>query len=309
MDERVIAIVGPTASGKTALSVQLAELLNGEIINGDSMQVYEQLDIGTAKIKEEETNGIPHHLFDYKKPDESFSVSDYQTSVRQTIDELFARKKQPIVVGGTGMYIQAVLYDYRFTEEGHDPLVRERLEREAEENGREALYERLLKMDPDSARSIHPNNVRRVVRALEIIEVTGKTKKEHEASQGHEVVYPHLLIGLTMDRERLYRRIDRRVEQMIEEGLEEEVRALYDAGLKDAQSMSAIGYKEWIAYFEGKETVEDVVRNIQRNTRRYAKRQMTYFNNKLPIEWIDATLPVEKQVEEALRIIKNSRQL
>ena len=215
----VIAIVGPTASGKTALSVELAKAIDGEVINGDAMQVYKRLDIGTAKITEEEMGGIPHHLFDVKEPDEPFSVAAYQTEVRHWIQEIQSRGKTPIIVGGTGLYVQAVLYDFRFTEEAADLEVRERLEKELVEKGAELLYERLVRIDPQSAEKIHPNNHRRLVRALEIIEVTGQTKGEQEKDAGHAPLYNHLLIGLQMERDILYERIDLRVDLMMEKGL------------------------------------------------------------------------------------------
>ncbi|MFD0943400.1 tRNA (adenosine(37)-N6)-dimethylallyltransferase MiaA [Savagea faecisuis] len=298
---KVIAILGPTASGKTALSVALAKHLDGEVINGDSMQIYKELSIGTAKIKEEEKEGIPHHLFDYLEPEASFSVSDYQKLVRQTIDDIQARGKQAIIVGGTGLYVQAVLYDFQFTEQATDETVREAYEQRATEEGLDVLYAELVEKDPESAKTIHPNNSRRIIRALEIYDTTGRTKGEHEQEKGQDVVYPHLLVGLQWERAHLYERINTRVELMVEEGLEAEVEALYKKGLKDAQSMSGIGYKEWIPYFEGKRTKEEVVSLIQRNTRRYAKRQMTYFNNKMDVHWLDATSPMEQKITEIIR--------
>ena len=188
--DRVIAIVGPTASGKTSLSIELAKRLDGEIINGDAMQVYKGLDIGTAKIKEDEKEGIPHHLFDIKEPTESFSVAEYQSTVRSCIEDIRSRGKQPIIVGGTGLYIQSVLFDFRFTEEAGDEKIRAELEKELEaEGGPERLYSRLQQLDPSSAEKIHPNNYRRLIRALEIIEVTGKTKNEHEQGAGEVPIY------------------------------------------------------------------------------------------------------------------------
>lgn len=298
---KVIAILGPTASGKTALSVELAKRLDGEVINGDSMQLYKELSIGTAKIKEEEKEGIPHHLFDYLEPEASFSVSDYQKLVRQTIDDIQARGKQAIIVGGTGLYVQAVLYDFQFTEQATDETVRRVYEQRAAKEGLDILYAELVEKDPESAKTIHPNNGRRIIRALEIYDTTGRTKGEHEQQKGHDIVYPHLLIGLEWDRSQLYERINERVELMMKEGLEAEVEALYYKGLEKAQSMSGIGYKEWIPYFEGNRTKEEVVALIQRNTRRYAKRQMTYFNNKMAVHWLDARSPMEQKITEIIR--------
>ncbi|MBD7983610.1 tRNA (adenosine(37)-N6)-dimethylallyltransferase MiaA [Sporosarcina sp. Sa2YVA2] len=302
----VVAIVGPTASGKTALSVELAKTLNGEIINGDAYQVYRGLDIGTAKITEDEKEGVPHHLFDFKEPDESFSVAEYQIAVRNAIEEISSRGKLPIIVGGTGLYIQSVLFDFRFTEEAGNVNVRERLESElATENGPEKLYNRLQTLDPKSAEKIHKNNHRRLIRALEIIEVTGKTKDDHEQGQGHEPMYKHLIIGLEVERERLYERIDERVDKMMNNGLFNEAKGLWDKGIRNVQSVQAIGYKELFLHFENELPLEDALEMIKKNTRNYAKRQMTYFKNKMEIFWFDAMSDKEKNVEGILTIMKD----
>lgn len=302
----VIAIVGPTASGKTALSVELAKAINGEVINGDAMQVYKGLDIGTAKITEEEKGGIPHHLFDVMEPDEPFSVAAYQKEVRHWIEEIQSRGKTPIIAGGTGLYVQAVLYDFRFTEEAADLVVRERLEKELIEKGAERLYERLVRIDPKSAEKIHPNNHRRLVRALEIVEVTGQTKDEQEKGAGHARLYDHLLIGLEMEREILYERIDLRVDLMMERGLLAEARQLWGDGIRGMQSVQAIGYKELHQYIEGKLSLEDAVELIKKNTRHYAKRQMTYFRNKLDVSWYDAKWGTAEIVQRILTNLKDN---
>lgn len=284
----VIAIVGPTAVGKTALSIELAKKLDGEIINGDSMQVYRELNIGTAKITQEEMDGIPHHLLDILAPTDSFSVADYQQVVREKIAEIQARGKMPIIVGGTGLYIQAVLYDFRFTEEKIDDEVRAAYYADLERVGPEAMHARLAAVDPDTAKMIHPNNTRRVIRALEMAEHSD-VKKSHEAQhQGEQALYNHLIIGLNMDREKLYNRINLRVDMMLEQGLVEEVRGLYDRGIRDVQSIRAIGYKELYDYFDGRETFEQAIENLKQNSRRYAKRQLTYFRNKMTITWYDS---------------------
>ncbi|MCG7342949.1 tRNA (adenosine(37)-N6)-dimethylallyltransferase MiaA [Sporosarcina sp. ACRSL] len=302
---KVIAIVGPTASGKTSLSIELAKRLDGEIINGDAMQVYKELNIGTAKITDDEKEGIPHHLFDIKEPTESFSVAEYQSAVRSCIEDIRSRDKQPIIVGGTGLYIQSVLFDFRFTEEAGDEKIRAELEKELElEGGAERLYNRLQKIDPVSAEKIHPNNHRRLVRALEIIEVTGKTKNEHEQGAGEEPLYDHLIVGLTLDRELLYERINQRVDQMMNDGLLEEARGLWNKGVRNVQSVQAIGYKELYEHFEGLITLDEAVDLIKKNTRHYAKRQMTYFRNKVNISWFDALLNKEKIVDGILSILK-----
>ncbi|QTD42251.1 tRNA (adenosine(37)-N6)-dimethylallyltransferase MiaA [Sporosarcina sp. Te-1] len=301
----VIAIVGPTASGKTALSVDLAARLNGEIINGDSMQVYKGLDIGTAKITKEEMGGIPHHLFDIKNPSEEYSVADYQADVRGCIEEISSRGKQPIIVGGTGLYIQAVLFDFRFTEQAGDPNVRYNLEIEASEQGSHALYDKLRQLDPESAEKIHPNNTRRIIRALEIIEVTGKSKMDHEQGKGDRALYPHLLIGLDLPRDLLYERINWRVDDMVDRGLVTEVRTLWDQGVRGTQAVQAIGYKELYRYLEGSISLEEAVELVKKNTRNYAKRQLTYLRNKLEISWFDATEDRSELIEGILTLLKD----
>lgn len=301
----VIAVVGPTASGKTALSTALASALNGEIINGDAMQVYKELNIGTAKIHSSEMAGIPHHYFDVKEPTESFSVAEYQAAVRGWITTIQSRGKLPIIVGGSGMYIQAVLFDYRFTEQAADPVVRKRLEEELKTIGATELYARLQQVDPKSAESIHPNNHRRLVRALEILEVTGRTKRDHEQQQGDKPMYEHLIIGLDLPRDVLYERIDQRVDHMVEAGLFSEVEALWNKGIRQTQSVQAIGYKELIAYFDGKVTTEQAIEAVKKNTRNYAKRQLTYFRNKLPIQWVEADQPKEEIFIKTLQIIED----
>ena len=303
--DSVIAIVGPTASGKTSLSIELAKRLDGEIINGDAMQVYKGLNIGTAKIKEDEKEGIAHHLFDIKEPTESFSVAEYQSTVRSCIEDIRNRGKQPIIVGGTGLYIQSILFDFRFTEEAGDEKVRAELEKELEEEGGpERLYSRLQKLDPSSAEKIHPNNYRRLVRALEIIEVTGKTKNEHEQGTGEIPIYNHLIVGLALDRDVLYDRINQRVDQMMEDGLVEEARELWENGVRNVQSVQAIGYKELYQYFEDLITLDEAVELIKKHTRHYAKRQMTYFRNKVKISWFDANADKGNIADEILSILK-----
>ena len=300
----VLAIVGPTASGKTALSVALAKMLNAEIINGDAMQVYKGLDIGTAKITKEEMNGVPHHLFDLLEADETFSVAQYQTVVRQQIAEIHSRGKLPIIVGGTGLYVQSVLYDFRFTEEASDIVVRNRLEKELEQDGADILYRRLEKLDPVDARKIHPNNHRRIIRALEIIEVTGKTKGEHEQNVGDNALYNHIMIGMDMPRDLLYERIDRRVDIMMAQGFLQEAQTLWDVGIRGMQSVQAIGYKELHQFIKGEISIESAILLIKKNSRNYAKRQMTYFRNKLTVQWIDATREIDEQVENVFNYLE-----
>lgn len=300
----VIAIVGPTAVGKTALSIELAKAFNGEIINGDSMQVYRELHIGTAKITEEEMEGIPHHLLDIKDPDESFSVAEYQKLVRGKIEEITLKGKLPIIVGGTGLYIQSVLYDFRFTEQPSRDVNRlAELEKMSPNN----LFELLHSLDSEAAKEIHPNNVQRVIRAIERVELTGMQKNDIEQNQGNEAIYHHFIIGLSIDREKLYDRINRRVDIMLEKGLLEEVKSLYSKGLEDVQSIQAIGYKELYAYLNGEVSFEDAIGQLKQNSRRYAKRQLTYFRNKMDIHWYDPFADIERIIKEIKQFMQENK--
>ncbi|MBT2581977.1 tRNA (adenosine(37)-N6)-dimethylallyltransferase MiaA [Planococcus sp. ISL-109] len=297
----VIAVVGPTASGKTALGIRLAKQLGGEIINGDSMQIYRGMDIGTAKVRPEEMDGIVHHLLDIREPEEPFSVAEYQQLVRSKIAEIQQRGKIPIVVGGTGLYVQSVLFDYRFAEQQADSELRHALQDELERVGKEAMHRSLLSLDPKI--DIHPNNTRRVIRALEIL-LSGEEKEDGSLAQ--TPMYNELIIGLDMPREKLYERIDRRVDMMMQHGLLEEVKRLYDRRLRDVQSIKAIGYKELYAYFDGHDSLEEATEKLKRNSRKYAKRQFTYFRNKLPVLWVDATAGAEKNLEEIMRFLQET---
>ncbi|MBW7651893.1 tRNA (adenosine(37)-N6)-dimethylallyltransferase MiaA [Anoxybacillus sp. ST4] len=285
MGEKVVVLIGPTAVGKTKMSIELAKHLDGEIINGDSMQVYKGLDIGTAKIQREEMEEIPHHLLDIKEPYESFSVAEFQTLARSLIQQITNRGKLPIIVGGTGLYIQSVIYDYQFSSAPSNDLYRQSLERCSSIE----LYEELKKIDPISAERIHPNNVRRVIRALEIYHCTGKTMTEWLKEQKRQLVYNTALIGLTMEREKLYERINKRVDQMIAQGLIEEVKRLHEKGVRDCQAIQAIGYKELYSYLDGLITLEEAIEQLKQNSRRYAKRQLTWFRNQMPVQWFDMT--------------------
>ncbi|XJZ29056.1 tRNA (adenosine(37)-N6)-dimethylallyltransferase MiaA [Bacillota bacterium Lsc_1132] len=311
LKQKLLVIIGPTAVGKTKLSIELAKRLNGEIISGDSMQIYKGMDIGTAKIKADEMEGIPHHLIDIKDPSESFSVAEFQELVRAKISEIGKRGKLPIIVGGTGLYIQSVIYDYQFSEAAADEVFRNQLEQKAKMIGNEALYQELADIDPDSARLIHPNNLRRVIRALEIYHCTGKTMSDWQKDQQPELLYQTAIVGLTMEREKLYERINARVDLMIQEGLLEEVRNFYDQGLRACQSIQAIGYKELIEYFDGKVPLDIAIENLKQNSRRYAKRQLTWFRNKMSVEWFDMTDPsdVSKKINVISRYTEGKLQL
>lgn len=298
----VVAIVGPTASGKTALSIKMAKAFDGEIINGDSMQIYKGLDIGTAKITEEEMEGIPHHLLSFKEPTEGFSVADYQTLVREKIAEIQSRGKLPIIVGGTGLYVQAVLYDFQFTKEEVDEEARKSYYDELAKVGPDAMHAKLVELDPETAKTIHPNNTRRVIRALEMVELHGVSKASEEHNRGNVPLYQHLIIGLDMDREKLYERINLRVDIMMEQGLLEEVTDLWERGIRDVQSVQAIGYKELYAYLDGRLTLSDAIDQLKQNSRRYAKRQLTYFRNKMDVEWIGNEW---NKIEKYSKLFKN----
>ncbi len=284
--QKVIAIVGPTAVGKTKLSVMLAKKFNGEVINGDAMQVYKGLDIGTAKVTNEEKENIPHHLFDMKNADENYSVGEYKENVKLMIDKVISEGKIPIIVGGSGMYIEAVLYDYNFSNISRD----ETFSVVYEDVNNEELYMKLLELDEKSAINIHPNNRKRVLRALEIA-LSGKNKSDLLEEQNKIPIYDMLILGLELERDVLYERINKRVDVMISNGLENEVKELIDSGLDlDAQSVQAIGYKEWFPYFAGDITKEEVLEKIKQNSRRLAKRQYTYFRNRMDISWLSADI-------------------
>jgi len=287
--QKLLVIIGPTAVGKTKLSIEMAKRYNGEIISGDSMQIYRGMDIGTAKITMNEMEGIPHYLIDIKEPLENFSVAEFQHLVRDRISEIAKKGKLPIIVGGTGLYIQSVIYDYQFSDVPGDESFRLMLEERAKEIGNEALYKELLAVDQESAAQIHPNNVRRVIRALEIYHLTGKTMKDFQSTQQRDLLFKTALVGLTMERENLYSRINTRVDLMMNEGLLAEVKSLYQQGLRDCQSIQAIGYKEIYDYLDGRVTLDEAVENLKQNSRRYAKRQLTWFRNKMEVQWFDMT--------------------
>ncbi|MGF9965423.1 tRNA (adenosine(37)-N6)-dimethylallyltransferase MiaA [Bacillus rhizoplanae] len=310
--DKVIVIIGPTAVGKTKLSIELAKALNGEIISGDSMQIYRNMDIGTAKITEEEMDGIPHYMIDIKNPEDSFSVAEFQELVRGHIADITKRGKLPIIVGGTGLYIQSVLYDYQFSDEPGDHLYRKRLEQQVKEYGVEYVHRKLEEVDPISAKRIHPNNVRRVIRALEIFHTTGQTMSDQLEKQENELLYDVALIGLTMDRDLLYSRINLRVDIMMEQGLLAEVERLYEDGVRDCQSIQAIGYKELYEYFERKTLLEEAVMALKTNSRRYAKRQLTWFRNKMDVNWFDVTngeknIEILEYIEGKLQLKSNNK--
>lgn len=279
----VVVIVGPTAVGKTKTGIELAKAFDGEIVSGDSVQVYRGMDIGSAKVTKEEAEGIPHHLIDICDPDDAMSVAMFQQLARAAIDDIYARGKLPIIVGGTGLYIRSILYDYEFVEQPVDEALRAELERFAEVEGREALHQRLVQLDPERAATIHPNNVRRVVRALEVA-MQGDTQTTDSAPSEY---YDFRLFVLHADREILYDRINQRVDAMMEAGLVEEVERLLAQGYRDTQAMRAIGYKEMIPFIDGKMSKEKATDLLKQHTRQFAKRQLTWFRHQFDGIWVD----------------------
>ena len=297
MKKPLIILAGPTAVGKTALSIRLAREVNAEIISADSMQVYRHMDIGSAKIRPEETKGVPHHLVDVLEPWEDFNVVRFQQMAKAAAEQIWTRGKIPLVVGGTGFYIQALLYDIDFTENDADTSYREELERLAKEKGGDYLHGLLEDADPQAAGDIHPNNIKRMIRALEFHRQTGGKISEHNAKEREkESPYNYAYFVLTDERSRLYERIDCRVDQMMEEGLLEEVRLLREQGVqRSSTAMQGLGYKELCAYLEGECTLEEAVRVIKRDTRHFAKRQLTWFKREKDVIWADKSVLGQKE--------------
>lgn len=285
----LVVLTGPTAAGKTNLSIQLAKAIQGEIISADSMQVYRGMDIGTAKIKPEEMQGVPHHLIDICDPTEDYNVVRFATEAKRLIREITSRGHIPILVGGTGFYIQAVLYDIDFTENNEQDGIREELEAFAAEKGAEALHERLKQLDFEAAQAIHPNNVKRVIRAIEFaMQTGGKISAHNEEQRAKQSAYNSAYFVLSMERSVLYERIEKRIDQMMEEGLLSEVKGFYDRGFKEGMvSMQGLGYKEFFPYFRGEATLEDAVYCLKRDTRHFAKRQLTWFKREKEVIWVE----------------------
>ena len=279
--QKVLVIVGPTAIGKSGFGIKLAQKYNGEIISGDSVQVYRGFDIGSGKITKEESQGIKHYLIDIKDHNEEYNVAEFQKEARRLIAEISSRNKLPIIVGGTGLYIKATLYDYEFKEEAieDDPF---------EEYSNEELYKKLAEVDPEALEKIHVNNRKRLVRALNIYNKTKEKMSDNIKSQSHQMLYDAKIVGLTDERANVYNNIERRVDMMFEAGLENEVRNLLNSGVSfNDKPMEAIGYKQFEDYIKGEIDIERVRELIKRDSRRFAKRQYTWFNNQTPIEWYD----------------------
>lgn len=285
----LVILAGPTAVGKTKLSIRLAKAIDGEIISADSMQVYKHMDIGSAKIQPKEMEGVPHYLVDELEPWEEFHVVRFQEMAKSAVEKICAKGKVPILTGGTGFYIQALLYDIDFTKNRENTALRRELERQVKDKGAEELHNRLREVDPVSARLIHANNVKRVIRALEFYELTGQPISGHNEEQRRkESPYLSAYFALMDDRESLYRRIDRRVDEMLEQGLVEEVRDLKKMGCtRDMVAMQGLGYKEILDYLDGKCTLDEAVYTLKRDTRHFAKRQITWLKRERDVIWLD----------------------
>ena len=283
--KKVLVIVGPTASGKTGLGIKCANKYNGEIISGDSIQIYKGLDIGSAKVNKDEQSLAKHHLIDIKEPFDTYSVKEFQEKGRALIDDITNKGKLPIVVGGTGLYIKALLYDYTFLDEEKD-------DDDFSDLSNEQIYELLKIEDPKCLEKIHVNNRKRLVRALNVVRKHHTGISDIKDRQSHTMLYDAKIIGLTKDREELYMICDKRVDKMIEDGLINEISGLLDRGVTfDNQCMQGIGYKEFKSYFDGTSSLEECINLVKKNTRRFVKRQYTWFNNQMPIEWYSGSSP------------------
>lgn len=298
MKPKVVVIVGPTASGKTALSIELAKRINGEIISSDSMQIYKDMDIGTAKVTKEEAEGIKHYLVDCVSPDERYTVSDFKKDAEKAIEEILEKGKTPIVVGGTGLYVNSLIYGIEYQDMNFDEKYRNELMEKAEtEEGLKELWVEANKIDPEAMLKISPNDKKRIVRVLEIFKATGKTKTEQEIlSRQNGVKYDYKVFGITMERGKLYSRINLRVDLMIEKGLEEEVKSLVNKYTKFPTAMQGLGYKEVVEYFEGNLTREEMIDKIKQESRRYAKRQLTWFRKNKETIWLDSSDDMQNNI-------------
>lgn len=311
MKEKIIFIVGPTASGKTGLAIELAKKINAEIISADSMQIYQEISIGTAKVTEKEMQGIPHHLIDCCKITDSFSVADFQKLCYQKIEEILSRGKKVIIVGGTGLYVSAIVNHMEFTEEKVDLKYRKKLEKLSIEHSNAYVYQLLEQIDPITAKTIHPNNLKRVIRALEIAKNANDLKsvhmeKEEKRKKELDTPYEYMLFYIDHEREKLYERINQRVDIMIQEGILEEAKKIFQMNLDDSHTcMQAIGYKEFFPYFRGESTLEDAILKLKQETRRYAKRQITWFKNQLELIYLDGKKNTNELTNEIINKIND----
>ena len=298
--EKVIVICGPTASGKTAMSIELAKKINGEIVSCDSMQIYKEMDIGTAKPTREEMQGIKHYMIDIISPDQRYSVADYKRDAKIAIREILKKGKTPIVVGGTGLYVDSLIYEIEYQDIKFDEEYRKELEKQAREKGLNTLYEEAKKIDPEAILKISPNDQKRILRILEIYHVTGMTKTEQEKkSREKEPEFDYKVYALNMPREKLYERINLRVDLMIKQGLIKEVEEIYHKYSEFPTAMQGLGYKEVVEYLKGNLTKEEMIEKIKQETRRYAKRQMTWFRKNKQTIWLDT----ENTLQNNLQII------
>ena len=295
--DKVIVICGPTASGKTSLSVALAKKINGEIVSSDSMQIYKDMDIGTAKPSEEEMQGIKHYLIGIIEPDKRYSVADYKEDAKKAIKEILSKGKTPIIVGGTGLYVDSLIYEIEYQNIEFDEKYRKSLEQQVEEQGLNKLYEKAKEIDEEAIKKISPNDKKRILRILEIYHATGKNKTEQEKeSRKKEVEYDYKVYALNWDREKLYERINKRVDIMLEQGLIEEVENVYNKYEKFPTAMQGLGYKEVVEYLEGKTSKEEMIDKIKQETRRYAKRQLTWFRKNKQTIWLDAQDKIQNNI-------------
>ena len=290
MKPKVVVIVGPTASGKTAISIELAKKINGEIISSDSMQIYKDMDIGTAKVTKEEMQGIKHYLVDCVLPNQRYTVSDFKKAAEEAIEEILSKGKVPIVVGGTGLYVNSLIYGIEYQDMKFDEEYRNNLMKKAENpDGLEQLWDEANLIDPEAMKIISKNDKKRIIRVLEIYKATGKTKTEQEIlSRAKEIKYDYKVFGITMDREKLYERINKRVDIMINQGLEQEVRNLLNKYSNFPTAMQGLGYREVKEYFDGKLSYEEMIEKIKQESRRYAKRQLTWFRANKDTIWLDS---------------------
>jgi tRNA dimethylallyltransferase len=302
----LVAVVGPTASGKTRLAVDIALHYGGEVVSADSMQIYKEMQIGTAKPTTEEKRGVRHHMLDFVEPSRCYSVADYVTDAKVCISDIHERGVLPILAGGTGLYVSSLIDNIKFGETVRDETLRLELTDLAAKSGGEALLEILRGFDPQMAQTLHPNNMGRIIRAIEVFKTTGITMTEmQEKSRQAPPIYKLCIIGLCFaDREALYRRIEKRVDEMISEGLESEVKSLLESGItRDTTAMQAIGYKELVAAVKGEIPMNEAIETVKRETRRYAKRQMTWFRRDKRINWLEAEATYEKNCQEAFNFI------
>lgn len=306
MKPKVIVIGGPTASGKTALSIELAKKIDGEIVSADSMQIYKDMSIGTAKPTIEEIGDVKHYMLDFVFPDTRYSVSQYKEDAINCIEKIIKKGKTPIVVGGTGLYIDSLIYGIEYQEITIDTEYRDQLNKQADSGNLQELYEEACKIDPEAMKIISPNDKKRIIRVLEIYKQTGKTKTEQNIeSRKKEVPYDYIMFAINMDREKLYERINKRVDIMLENGLIEEVQALINKYDNIKTAMQGLGYKEVVQYLNNELTKEEMIDKIKMESRRYAKRQLTWFRKNKETIWIDGLSPIENNVNEIIKTMNS----